>query len=346
MAMQRILLAASYKYEFYAPAWKRALESLDVTVIPFDWDTCWSKGIINRIEPRFLVGPTLSKINQQLKDMTNNVKPDIILIYAGLPVHPETVKNLARTYWVAGYHNDDPFGRYGKKAYFRWFKAGIPYYSSHHVYRQKNLIEYQQLGVQYVALLMSYYCPWLSYPTYKPGAPEYPVVFVGNSEPGPRTEYLTYLVQHHIPVRVFGYAKGWQRYLPKSAYRALLPIIPVLGEAYNVVITNAKISLAFFNASNNDQYTRRIFEIPACRGFLLAQRTPVMQELYTEGKEAEYFDSPEELINKIRYYLSHETERLKIAEAGYQRCLSSGYDIYSRMRQWLADTQHWMQAKD
>jgi spore maturation protein CgeB len=68
-----------------------------------------------------------------------------------------------------------------------------------------------------------------------------------------------------------------------------------------------------------DQQTTRCFEIPACRTFMLAQRTPALCDLFRDGIEAAFFDSEQELTDKIRYYLMHETERKRVADAGYKR---------------------------
>jgi spore maturation protein CgeB len=70
-----------------------------------------------------------------------------------------------------------------------------------------------------------------------------------------------------------------------------------------------------------------------------------MQEFYREGKEAEFFDSPVEFIDKARFYVNNEAARKKIAAAGYARVIASGNDIYSRMRQWLADVTRWRNEK-
>ena len=42
-------------------------------------------------------------------------------------------------------------------------------------------------------------------------------------------------------------------------------------------------------------------------------------ELFEEGKEIVTFKSPEEMLDKIAYYLSHEEERIRIGYNGYKK---------------------------
>jgi spore maturation protein CgeB len=64
---------------------------------------------------------------------------------------------------------------------------------------------------------------------------------------------------------------------------------------------------------------------------MMAERTLAHQEAFVESAEAEYFSSADEIVDKVRYYLAQESDRLRIAEAGHQRCLNSGYSNHSRM---------------
>jgi spore maturation protein CgeB len=67
------------------------------------------------------------------------------------------------------------------------------------------------------------------------------------------------------------------------------------------------------------QIKGRTFEVPACGGFLLTGDADNLQEYYVEGKEIVAFTNFNDLIEKCRYYLAHEAERQKIAQAGYER---------------------------
>jgi spore maturation protein CgeB len=71
-----------------------------------------------------------------------------------------------------------------------------------------------------------------------------------------------------------------------------------------------------------EQIKGRNFEVPGCGGFILTGGAEDLESYYENGKEIVCFDSIPELIEKIRYYLSNETERVRIAEAGYRRTLS------------------------
>jgi len=73
-------------------------------------------------------------------------------------------------------------------------------------------------------------------------------------------------------------------------------------------------------------------EIPACGAFMLMERTSEHLEMFAEGVEAEYFDSVDEAVSKIKYYLTHEEERQSIAQAGNRRLLASDYSYYDRAK--------------
>ena len=158
------------------------------------------------------------------------------------------------------------------------------------------------------------------------------VGFIGTYE-HERAEAMRFLAESGIPLRVWG--DGWKpmQYPPsrmKIEYRSLY------SDDYARACSSFKINLCFLRKINRDLQTTRSVEIPACGGFMLAERTPEHLELFKEGEEAEFFDGNEELLDKCRYYLEHETLRLRIAQNGLRRCIESGYSNDKRMERMLS----------
>jgi spore maturation protein CgeB len=105
----------------------------------------------------------------------------------------------------------------------------------------------------------------------------------------------------------------------------------VYGDDYARALTGARVGLGLLRKVCPDQHTTRTFEIPACGSMLLADRTGEHRELFDEGKEAEFFASTEELVDKARFYCGDELARRRVADAGFERCVKSKYAYVHRL---------------
>ena len=99
-----------------------------------------------------------------------------------------------------------------------------------------------------------------------------------------------------------------------------------MGDLYAIAIQSSKINLGILSevvvgSSSGDLITSRTFHIPGSNGFLLHERNEESVLYFEEDKEAGFFDGPDELISKIKFFLNNEGIRNKIKEAGYQRSL-------------------------
>ena len=160
-----------------------------------------------------------------------------------------------------------------------------------------------------------------------------PVGFIGAYE-RQRARSICALARAGVTVRVWG--EGWGR----SVYRhqkMRRENKPLWGDAYARAICSFKINLCFLRKVNRDLQTTRSIEIPACGGFMLGERTSEHSRLFSEGQEAEYFSSDEELIRKVKLYLANDEARRTIAERGWRRCVASGYSNVERLR-WMLET--------
>ncbi len=346
--VESVLIVQSAFGEIYEPTWLRALRDLGIKAELFGTHSYIPANLAGRLEQRYLIGPHIGKVNRMVLKRMKEMRPDVVHFYQGHHYHAETIAQVAEVTFASGLHCDDPFGRPERREYRLLMKA-LPEYDGYHLNRQCNVAEAAAFGVKRARVLMTYYIPWLHYPcslsAQEQQTWESDVVFAGHVEPDLRIECLSRAARSGIKCRIFGGEAQWRSALPGDVYRVVQPTPKVRGSDYRKALCASKIGACFFSKWNRDQYTNRSWEIPACGVFLLSERTPAMQEFYSEGKEAEFFESPEEFINKVQFYLRNEATRKRIAASGYARVTASGNDIYSRMRQWLTDIAEWRYEK-
>jgi len=92
------------------------------------------------------------------------------------------------------------------------------------------------------------------------------------------------------------------------------------GINYLYTISGARIGLTI-NADNSVRlyHSDRLTHYLSCGTFVLAKRVPDTDLLFKDGLHLRYFDSVEEFFDLTNWYLNHESERIKIANAGMQR---------------------------
>jgi hypothetical protein len=82
----------------------------------------------------------------------------------------------------------------------------------------------------------------------------------------------------------------------------------------------------------------RDFRVTGAGGFLLTEHVKGIEQIFEVGKEIVTYTTPQDCVEKIRYYLKHEEERNEIAEAGYQRTVRD-HSFVNRMAQVIEDVK-------
>jgi len=83
----------------------------------------------------------------------------------------------------------------------------------------------------------------------------------------------------------------------------------------------SQISLTLLEGSfeGSLQIKGRVFDMGLSGTLMLCNKNEDLYEFYTPGEEFVEFESPEDCLEKARYYLNHESERIKIAQGYYDR---------------------------
>jgi spore maturation protein CgeB len=256
---------------------------------------------------------------------------DVLWIDKGNSIRPSTlrtVRELSGATKIVGYSPDDMAARHNNSEYFL---KGLRHYDLYLTTKSYGVAELKDLGCARVEFSGNAYDPTIHRPI---GLSETDRVrfgadvgFVGSYERD-RAMQILYLANAGIPVRVFG--DMWDNFAEsKHLLRPHEP--PVYGDDYARVLCATKINLCFLRKANRDRQTQRSIEIPACGGFMLAERTSEHSSLFVEGREAEFFSSPSELKQKIEEYLANDMRREAIAAGGRKRCITGRYSYIERL---------------
>jgi GT2 family glycosyltransferase/tetratricopeptide (TPR) repeat protein/2-polyprenyl-3-methyl-5-hydroxy-6-metoxy-1,4-benzoquinol methylase len=152
-------------------------------------------------------------------------------------------------------------------------------------------------------------------------AKRYDVAFVGNIFPGPRAELLN-LIRWRYPDSFIG-----QCYFDEMA------------RTYSA----ARIG---FNRGIKNDLNMRVFEVLACGSMLVTNdlKENGLAELFQEGVHLATYQGPEELLEKLDYYLRREEVRDSIAAAGRSEALHK-HTYRHRMERLLREVEHALARK-
>jgi spore maturation protein CgeB len=269
------------------------------------------------------------KFNQRLVVLCAKESPDFCFIVKGTSLSPGTLKALKdKNIKLINWSLDDMYAMHNRTFNYDW---GLKFYDLVVTAKSYNVAELKKLGAKNILFQYQAYDKDIHKPFESCREKMWDVVFAGSFE-RERFESIKFLADNGIRINVWGY--GWD-FIGKKYPNIIYMGGEIFNEEFAKAFTCSKISLNFLRKINRDLHTSRSIEIPACRGFMLAERTDEHKKLFAEDKEAVYFSSNKELLEKVSYYLSHDDERNKITEAGYRRCINSGYTYDDRVKEIL-----------
>jgi|GEM_PF-128535 len=314
-----------------------ALKDIGNRVEAIDSDPFIYNSVFKLFHYNLNIGPGVFKFNREVIRVALLQKPDIILVDNRPFLTLGTLKILKKKLVHAKIINiltDDPGGSWRRS--WRLSRSTCYFYDFHFVQREINIPELLKRGANRVELCFrsfdKNYHKHLSLSSSDKEKYACDIGFIGTYE-REREAYIAFLIENGIKVSIWG--NGW----PEGKYWSIIKSYykgpSVYGDEYVKIINGMSIALHFLRKINRDQQDSRTFEIPACKTFMLAERSWLHKLFFIEGEEAVFFTSKEELLSKLRYYLNNPNERNRIANAGYNRCLSSGYDHFTRMREVL-----------
>lgn len=145
----------------------------------------------------------------------------------------------------------------------------------------------------------------------------YDLVFVGAWSPW-RDEVLNKVLEQTTNIRIFGPRWATRSTIQKSVFMASYGGKHLSESAVNDLYSRAKIVLNASRAPGSSGLNLRFFEVLGARAFLLTDRAPEIELHFQPGRDLAVFNSLDDLVLKVNYFLANEDLRQKIAASGHQ----------------------------
>ena len=315
------------------------LRKIDVTVSTYDIATGYFSAIgkntvnkiINKISPAYL----LKQLNKNLLHFILKKKFDVILIFKGMQLYPETVKYLKQhTAILANYNPDHPF---------RFFSAGsgnknvLNSIGHYDIYFSYSLQITAQLNSNFntTAFTIPFgYDDTLAVSTNTAEGINNKILFIGSYD-RQRALFLNKIAKEYL--YIYGDAKWHSRNVMLPGIREACQQRYLYNEEYKQAVAGAAGIINLMREQNiiEQSHNMRTFEVPGFGGVLISQRTTEQLDFFEEDKEAVYFDSAEELKSKIHFLVNNPAVVSRIKEAAHQRSVRSEYSYTHRSFQLL-----------
>ncbi len=298
---KKMLFAAwscSNKNYFAYQTWYNPLKAIFKEVVIFDpQDTLYKYG--------------KNRMNEMFLDIVDKEKPDFIflwLIYDEFSLDTlKKIKKVSPKTKIINFFGDDDtlFENFS-----RYYSLFIDYpLASHKLY----FTNYAKEGISNVFFSCGVNLRDFKYLKLKK---KYDVSFIGTPKRD-RVDLIKFLISKGIKIHIYG--AGWEHYPEiKENYCGKLS-----KEDLVKVINESRINLSFTkNYLDIPSFKARVFEICACKSFLLSEYFVGYLDFLKNKEEIVMFKNNKDLLDKVNYYLKNEKEREKIANRAYKKVVN------------------------
>lgn len=280
-----------------------------------------------KLMERFLRPLQTAGFNNAIKRTIDTFRPDVLLVYKGVFVLPETLEYAkAKSCRPVLFYPDVSTTAHGPH-----IPASIPKYDTIFTTKTFGIRDMQeQYGVKDAVFIAHGFDPDIHRPFAAIGADERAIFscdasFIGTWSPK-KEQWLTHVVEQMPELHLKVWGDQWGK-VSSAKLAKCVQGKSVTGDLYALAIQCSTINLGILSeqvvgASSGDLITSRTFHIPGASGFMLHERNEESVLYYREEEEAAFFDGPEELVRQIKKYLADADARERIRQAGHKRAMA------------------------
>lgn len=290
------------------------------------------RSIFNKILFRLGYRKIYQTINKELREQIAQINPDILFVFKGMEIFPETlVWTKNREIKLVNYNPDNPFIFSGRGSGNKNITASISLYNIHLTYNQevKKRIE-TEFNIPTGILPFGFE---ISNELYNECCQEQEIIkacFIGNPD-GFRAKFILQIAEGGINLDVYGHS--WSKYIQHPNINIFEP---VYGIEFWKTLRKYRVQLNLMRPHNPESHNMRSFEIPGVGGIQLAPDTPDHKTYFEPGKEFFLYANIDECASQIKKLLALKAnEAMEIRGFARMRSINSGYSYKDRTIQAL-----------
>ncbi len=290
----------------------------------------YQKGIVNKVIFKSGLSTVYTKINEQFIQAVDVFKPDIILVFKGMEILPQSLRYAkGKNIKLVNYNPDSPFIFSGKGSGNSNITKSISLYDLHFTYNMSIKKEMETIYKIPTSILPFGFD--VSDKVFEESCKMGEVMrtcFLGNADKE-RSRFLEGLAAHGIEIDVYG--NNWKRFI---VHPGIHIFDPVYGDELWKVLRKYRVQLNLMRPHNPDSHNMRSFEVPGIGGIQLAPDTIDHKTYFEPGKEIFLYKDVDHCALQIKHILGLSAdEAMMIRMQARHRSLDSNYTYEDRTTQ-------------
>jgi len=322
---KKILFVGDLKYDIYEKSLGDGFKKIDYDVYFFKSEkNDFKNKLINKLNIFYHIFLSC-RIDLKFLEKVKIIKPDIIFLWRALSIKAKTIKEIKDRYprvKIILHHNDNPFVNSSLKLKCINFFKCIKLSDLVLAYRKSDFFYIKKYGGKKIKLFLPYMCT----KKHKPHnlKKNNDVIFIGHYEDDNRVGIIKQLHKSGVKYEIYG--NNWEKIIKDNKELNIFNK-EFIGLSYSKKIASSKIALIFLSKTNKDVYTRRCFEIPACKTLMLMEENNQIKKIFKENKEIFFWNNTNKKFIQVLQKILNIKYYNKIVERSFDKVLKKHNEI-------------------
>ena len=332
----KVFLAGSDKVYAIENFYVKYLRKLGIEVLHFPAQSLfydyYQKNVFHKIVFKSGLSSVLKEINRSFRNKIEAFMPDIIWIFKGMEIYPETIA-WARSKGIAlvNYNGDSPFVFSGKGSGNENVSNSIGLYDLFLTYNSEDKKQMEAKNIRSEILPFGFDLEKDLFEECERIEEINRVCFLGNPDEE-RAKFIRDLAIMNVRIDVYG--NNWNRYV---SHPNITICKPVYRADFWRTLRQYRVQLNLMRPHNLSSHNMRTFEAAGIGAIQLAPATKDHQLYFKENEEIFLFRDLKSCSNKIAEIRDLSFQQIKIIRGNSrQRSLEDGYSYESRTKQALS----------